>query len=166
MHALCAERGAPSILLNGSSILQSGPVKYFNTGNPAFKRMGAVKTLFVWELLNMGLHPVLTDADAIWLRDPREYFNLGSLADADILISSDCIEIPNDAIFEGAGECDTTVNFNTGTLHMRATPQTLEFVGRWHEKVSNSAETWMRDQARPQASSIVADSMSKRTDYS
>lgn len=169
MHDLCVEEGVPSIFLNGSSILQTGPVKYFNTGaaharlpacrwrraaakgntrtavpcvvtdhrhgslltgNPAFKRMGGIKTLFVWELLNLGLQPVLTDADAVWcvacaecnsplpsrcptptpqpsparsqttpdlrLRDPREYFQRGSLAAADVLVSSDCIEVPND----------------------------------------------------------------------
>lgn len=32
MHEKCLEEGVPSIFLNGSSILQTGPVKYFNTG--------------------------------------------------------------------------------------------------------------------------------------
>lgn len=151
-------------------------------GNPAFKRMGGIKTLFVWELLNLGLQPILTDADAVWcaplrlkfrrtktqhapppssviqscegaatspprrLRDPRQYFQRGSLAIADVLVSSDCIEVPNDEQWEGGGECDTTVNFNTGTLFFRNTPSALEFVGRWHEKVTQSEEKWMRDQ--------------------
>lgn len=41
MHVKCLEQGVPSIYLNGSSILQTGPVKYFNTGAQrasAFKR--------------------------------------------------------------------------------------------------------------------------------
>jgi hypothetical protein len=47
---------------------------------------------------------------------------------------------------EGAGGCDKTVNFNTGVLHLRATPAALEFVSRWHAKVTTADEAWMRDQ--------------------
>ncbi len=89
--------GVPAVVLDGRAVLAaSAGAQYFGTGNPAFRRMGGVKTAFVWELLSQGLHPVLTDADVVWLRDPRPYFSNGSLGDADILVSTDCIEIPND----------------------------------------------------------------------
>ena len=133
--------------LDGSAVLAaSAGARYFNTGNPAFRRMGGVKTAFVWELLSQGLHPVLSDADVVWLRDPRQYFAGGALGDADILVSTDCLDVAADEASDGAGSCDRTVNFNTGVLHLRATPAALEFVSRWHDKVTTADESWMRDQ--------------------
>jgi hypothetical protein len=147
MATQAAASGVPCVRLDGSAVLAaSAGARYFNTGNAAFRRMGGVKTAFVWELLSQGLHPVLSDADVVWLRDPRPYFATGSLAAADILVSSDCVEVPGDEASEGAGSCDRTVNFNTGVLHLRATEAALEFVGRWHDKVTTAEETWMRDQ--------------------
>jgi hypothetical protein len=97
MAVQAAAQGVPAVRLDGSAVLAaSSGARYFGTGNPAFKRMGGVKTAFVWELLSAGLHPVLSDADVVWLRDPRPYFDNASLAQADILVSTDCIEIAND----------------------------------------------------------------------
>ena len=147
MAALAAENGVPCVRLDGSAVLAaSAGARYFNTGNPAFRRMGGVKTAFVWELLSQGLHPVLSDADVVWLRDPRQYFAAGALGDADILVSTDCLDVAADEASDGAGSCDRTVNFNTGVLHLRATPAALEFVSRWHDKVTTADESWMRDQ--------------------
>ena len=125
--------GSSNKTRSGSGVAERSAVG-LRAGNPAFKRMGAVKTRFVWDVLRLGLAVALTDADTVWLRDPRGAFVRGSLAAADVLTSSDCIEIPNDEAGEGAGECDTTVNFNTGTMLLRPTPATLAFVARWHQK--------------------------------
>jgi hypothetical protein len=97
MAEQAAAQGVPAVRLDGSAVLAaSSGARYFGTGNPAFKRMGGVKTAFVWELLSAGLHPVLSDADVVWLADPRPYFDNASLAQADILVSTDCIEVAND----------------------------------------------------------------------
>jgi hypothetical protein len=48
-------------------------------GDSSFKKMGTVKTKFVQDLLEMGVAPILTDADVVWLRDPRDYFSQGTV---------------------------------------------------------------------------------------
>lgn len=246
MHEKCLAEAVPSIYLNGSSILQTGPVKYFSTGTqraspspaatyeracPEFRshpdervllsdlpsptaprrlrqpgvqahgrhqnalRVGAPEPRPAADphgrrrslargapsrsqpASARGLTPLRPAPRPRRLRDPREYFQRGSLALADVLVSSDCIEVPNDEQWrafhplgpvpiaaahelvpaapshlprrlrrEGGGECDTTVNFNTGTLFLRNTAAALEFAGRWHGKVLQSEERWMRDQ--------------------
>ena len=144
MYDLCVAKGIPTYMVNGSDILTKRDVTYFKPGSPVFKKMGTVKTKFILEMLRMGLNPILSDADVMWLRDPREHFKHGTYSEADVLISTDCIDLPADHRDEGG--C-AHVNFNTGILHFKATDKSREFVRKWHETiVSHLDQRWMRDQ--------------------
>eukprot|EP00958_Prasinococcus_capsulatus_P006742 scaffold626_cov409-Prasinococcus_capsulatus_cf.AAC.24 len=201
MLNICRREGIPAILLNGSSVLQQRDAAYFSIHNPYFKKMGSVKTNFVRDLLEANINPVLSDIDVVWLKvspdpracfasrylrtvlersaaaglvlDPRNYFHTGSLASADILISTDCIDIPADrrdnvrALHDRSsspscslhiwrlrlrrvlcacqGGC-AHVNLNTGILYLRATENSKSFVKKWNEKITSSNVKWMRDQ--------------------
>jgi arabinosyltransferase len=133
----------PSMLLTGNSVLQDRGVKFITAGSQAFKKMGTVKTKFVQDLLDMNLNPILSDADVVWLRDPRDYFNKGTYKVADILVSTDCIDVPGDKM--DSNRC-AHVNFNTGILHFRATEESKVFLQTWKTKVATSTIAWMRDQ--------------------
>lgn len=136
----------PAIFLNAGSVVGSG---YVNTHKPAFKRMGALKVAFLQRLLGRGFSVVLTDADAVWLRDPAPYFASRGLGTADVAISSDCVDAEADKASDGGGPCNSRVNFNTGTLLVRPTPAARGFVAAWLAKLVEGAEqniSWMRDQ--------------------
>eukprot|EP00958_Prasinococcus_capsulatus_P030275 scaffold8026_cov444-Prasinococcus_capsulatus_cf.AAC.1 len=48
--------------------------RYFNIHNPNFKKYGALKIGFIADLLSLGVGPVTSDADVVWIRDPRDRF--------------------------------------------------------------------------------------------
>ena len=133
----------PSMLLTGNSVLANRGVQFITAGSAAFKKMGTVKTKFVQDLLDMNLNPILSDADVAWMRDPRAYFNKGTYGKADILVSTDCIDVPGDK--DDSNKC-AHVNFNTGILHIRATEESKNFLQAWKTKVATSTIAWMRDQ--------------------
>ena len=139
----CEDREIPSMLLSGNSVLKGRGRKFITAGDEHFKKMGSVKTKFIQDLLELNIAPILTDADVTWLRDPRPYFNKGTYALADALVSTDCIDIPGDARDENA--C-AHVNFNTGVLHFRPSNASKAFVETWKNKVASSTIAWMRDQ--------------------
>jgi len=133
----------PTMLLTGNSVLANRGVQFITAGSAAFKKMGTVKTKFVQDLLDMNLNPILSDADVVWMRDPRGYFNKGTYGEADILVSTDCIDVPGDK--DDSNKC-AHVNFNTGILHIRATEASKNFLQQWKTKVATSTIAWMRDQ--------------------
>ena len=132
MYDYCRQHGVPSMKLTGATVLQGRGASFIKAGDGSFKKMGTVKTKFIQDLLEMGISPILTDADVVWLRDPREYFNTGTYEAADILVSTDCIDVPADK--RDVGGC-SHVNFNTGVLHFRATEASKQFVQTWKTKV-------------------------------
>ena len=122
---------------------------YVNIHKAAFKQMGALKVNFVRRLLAKGVHLALTDADALWLGDPRPYFSSLGLERADVLISSDCIDDAADTAGLGGHACNTVTNFNTGVLLIRATRGGRLFADAWQAKLAYGVEnniSWMRDQ--------------------
>jgi hypothetical protein len=139
----CVARGVPTMLLKGNSVLNDRKKAFITAGDASFKKMGTVKTKFVQDLLEIGVAPILTDADVTWLRDPRAYFETGSYAVADALVSTDCIDVPADKADDNG--C-SHVNFNTGVLHFRPTEASKAFVEAWKTKVATSTIAWMRDQ--------------------
>ena len=143
MYEACVEARIPSMLLTGRSVLEQRDETFITAKSEAFKKMGTVKTKFIEDLLELDVAPILSDADVVWMRDPREYFNAGTYKYADLLISSDCVDVVADR--EDQGGCDH-VNFNTGVLHIRPTPGAKEFVRKWKDKVAMSTIAWMRDQ--------------------
>ena len=143
MHRLCVEAGIPSMPLTGRSVLATRKEQFMTGGSASFKKMGSVKTKFIQDLLDLGLAPILSDADVVWMQDPRPLFNNGTYKYADVLISSDCIDTESDR--RDDARC-RNVNFNTGVLHFRPTEQAKEFVQKWKDKVASSTIAWMRDQ--------------------
>ena len=143
MRAFCERRNVPTMLLKGNSVLKNRGDAFIKAGSASFKKMGTVKTKFIQDLLEMGVAPILTDADVVWLRDPRAYFRRGTYAVADALVSTDCIDVPADK--KDVHGC-SHVNFNTGVLHFRPTEASKTFVQAWKTKVATSTIAWMRDQ--------------------
>jgi hypothetical protein len=143
MYDFCKARGVPTMLLKGNSVLRGRGADFIKAGDGSFKKMGTVKTKFVQDLLELGVSPILTDADVVWLRDPRAYFNQGTYALADALVSTDCIDVPSDK--RDRNGC-SHVNFNTGVLHFRPTEASKRFLQTWKTKVATSTIAWMRDQ--------------------
>ena len=143
MHEFCKQRGVPTMLLKGNTVLKNRGASFIKAGDGSFKKMGTVKTKFIQDLLELGIAPILTDADVVWLKDPREYFNKGTYAIADALVSTDCIDVPSDK--RDRNGC-SHVNFNTGVLHFRPTEASKQFVQTWKTKVATSTIAWMRDQ--------------------
>ena len=75
MYDFCKERGVPTMLLKGNTVLKNRGASFIKAGDGSFKKMGTVKTKFIQDLLELGIAPILTDADVVWLKDPRDYFN-------------------------------------------------------------------------------------------
>ena len=56
------------------------------------------------------------DADMVWLAAPPEqWIRQAALLPADVLLSSDCLDLAAD----GRGECGDWANLNTGVLYLR-----------------------------------------------
>ena len=56
------------------------------------------------------------DADMVWLAAPPEqWIRQAALLQADVLLSSDCLDLAAD----GRGECGDWANLNTGVLYLR-----------------------------------------------
>ncbi|ACO61836.1 glycosyltransferase family 77 protein [Micromonas commoda] len=143
MYEWCKKRGVPSMLLKGNTVLKNRGQQFITAGDKSFKKMGTVKTKFIQDLLELGIAPILTDADVVWLKDPRSYFKRGTYITADVLVSTDCIDVPADR--KDNNGC-SHVNFNTGVLHFRPTDAAKAFVQTWKTKVATSTIAWMRDQ--------------------
>ena len=75
MYDFCKEKGVPTMLLKGNTVLKNRGQSFIKAGDGSFKKMGTVKTKFIQDLLELGIAPILTDADVVWLKDPRDYFN-------------------------------------------------------------------------------------------
>ena len=94
-----------------SEILRNRQANYFNTFSKDFKKYSGVKTAFIKSLLDRNISPIVSDADVIWMKDPKEFFKRGSLAKADILISNDCIDVPADEKDNGGCAVGTSFFF-------------------------------------------------------
>lgn len=123
--------------------------KYINTHSPLFRHMGLRKVVFVRKMINRGNTVVLTDADVTWLGDPTALFKSNGLNAADILVSTDCINVEADKAGAGGSLCNTLVNYNTGVIVVRPTPGAKAFITLWMSKIEEGISNnivWMRDQ--------------------
>lgn len=146
--AALAARGeaVPFVRLDKQGVAGS---RYINTHSSQFRHMGRVKVSFIQRMIERGNTVVMSDADVVWLGDPRNVFSSHGLEAADILVSTDCINVQADAASAGGSLCNTRVNFNTGVLVVRPTAGARAFVALWlaklDEGIANNV-TWMRDQ--------------------
>eukprot|EP00898_Chlorokybus_atmophyticus_P008473 jgi/Chlat1/8627/Chrsp86S08010 len=131
--------------------------KYYRTDLNAFKKMGAVKADFLRMLLVKGYDVLVSDADTVWFTDPwpllGKHPNTNTnnkdnpspspirlpaarlFADADILVTSDCIDATKDIVPELV-----TWEINTGVLFVRSTPRSIEFCEEWRERALSTTD--------------------------
>ena len=146
LHDACMAAHVPVLRIDGGAAASSG---YFRKDYGAFKKMGARKARFLATLLAAvgaggagGLW--VCDADVSFLRPPStELAMRPSLAAADVLLSTDCIDLAADR----RGEC-TEANLNTGVLYLRSTEAALAFTSEWARRMETvGPEPWLDDQA-------------------
>ena len=66
-----------------------------------FRQLGMCKVAFLYGMLARGVHVVLSDNDALWLRDPVPYLLDPKWTSAHIFISTDCLGAIADAAMTG-----------------------------------------------------------------
>ena len=147
LHDACMAAHVPVLRIDGGAAASSSG--YFRKDYGAFKKMGARKARFLATLLAAvgaggagGLW--VCDADVSFLRPPStELAMRPSLAAADVLLSTDCIDLAADR----RGEC-TEANLNTGVLYLRSTEAALAFTSEWARRMETvGPEPWLDDQA-------------------
>ena len=140
IYNACVAARVPVLRIDGT-----GPSGYFRKDYDAFKRMGARKVAFIVAILRVAPRGVwVSDADVAFFRAPStSVVNQPLLRHADVLLSSDCIDIPRDR----RGEC-TEANFNTGVMYLRNSERARAFVKLWAARMESvGPEPWLDDQA-------------------
>ncbi|KAK3244850.1 hypothetical protein CYMTET_45555 [Cymbomonas tetramitiformis] len=147
---VCREKGIPAFHAQNSNIIGDkenlgGAVgqekqvvsadKYYRQDGAAFKKMGAVKARVLQDLLEAGYNVFVSDADTVWFSDPWDIVGKEGvpsrsdsklLREADILVSTDCIDYSEDL-----GPGLAAHEHNTGILWLRSTPSTIAFTKEW-----------------------------------
>lgn len=159
LHAACVSAGVPVVRVvteidkpaarDGRSLPRIARMAggYFRKDVGAFKRMGALKARFLSRLLDAVPAGVwVCDADSVWLRPPpRSLAHGAQLSAADVLVSTDCIDLAADA---RGDECGRSANLNTGILYLRTTAPARRFVAKWASAMESvGPEPWLDDQA-------------------
>ena len=101
MHAFCKRRGVPSMLLKGKLGVEEPGRVIHQSRRRELQEDGDGEDQVRAGSVGIGVAPILTDADVVWLRDPRPYFRRGTYAVADALVSTDCIDVPADKADKG-----------------------------------------------------------------
>ena len=142
----CAKANQPCVLIRGGNISrllsQDGAAQNLRSRPSLYPKMSVLKVGFYRELLSYGYNVWACDADAVLVGDPRPLMREPAWQGAHIAAATDCIDIPLDNR-SPLLHCD----LNTGLVYMRATPEVLDFVGRWRETIASAKELRIRDQA-------------------
>ena len=129
---------------SGSAI--EGDAGYIRKDYDRFKQMGKLKVQFLNRLLEHAPNGVwVCDADMVFLRPPtRSLVENHDLGAADVLLSTDCLDLPADE----RGECARTASFNTGVMYLRNTKAARNVVQLWADRMEHvGPEPWLDDQA-------------------
>lgn len=133
-------RGIPCISLNSN--LGTEDIEW---GSDAFKDRGVEKIKLIITMLEAGLHPMFSDLDVVWLRDPLPFVRL--LDKTNMLVSSDSCDVSPDvrldhcpSIVGNSREVKGSGTFvgkmNVGIHLLR--PSALPFVEAWLEEMKAS----------------------------
>jgi hypothetical protein len=125
LHAACVAARVPVVRIHQGEESRAG---YIRKDYELFKRMGARKVAFLVMLLRAAPSRGVwvCDADVAFLRaPPPSLVHAPPLAAADVLLSTDCLDMRADE----RGECARAANFNTGVLYLRSTARAQAFVG-------------------------------------
>ena len=113
--------------------------EYVRGNELGFRLLGVRKVDALLSILRQGIHLVLSDVDCVWSADPLP-FVLGqrhgyeSLANADMLIATDCMQPEQD--FDGDGCFAAGVDKNTGIFAVRATADGIGAMAEWRVRLA------------------------------
>lgn len=165
---LCHDKRLPAYSLDDPGLLEQIPRNEevtpmkdlgkadFRSDHKAFRNMGARKGGFVLALLQLGYSVLISDADAVFIKDPVPFFSKGPLPEvADVWVSTDCLSIEADRgrarlpvehqmrppfrwwrktkskyDFEQNGNI-AEASFNTGMLFFWPRNRSIAFVQQW-----------------------------------
>jgi len=120
--------------------------KYFRHHNSDFLEMGLVKAAFLWELLSIGFHVLISDLDVVWLNGHWQRWmtwadqtqppvpEATEIALADILVTTDELNYKHD---EQGSRPGAGTDLNTGVVYFRATLGSLAMVQQWRKSMLN-----------------------------
>jgi len=122
-----------------------GSDRYYRTDGAAFKKMGAVKAATLQILLEDGYNVLISDADVVWFGNPWPIIGGAPgiparqdayyLQQADILVSTDCIDFLEDNMPGLIGH-----EHNTGMLFLRSTLAAIEFTKEWQMRALETTD--------------------------
>ena len=150
---LCEEKGIPfhsdadlrytfDVMATGGQPLHDPNAKVTMRGK-AFQQIGALKAAFLLYLLERGHEVLVSDVDAVWLRDPRAFFETERVAtETDLAVSTDCLSHERERRDRGCWDAP----FNTGVLWLRPTATTRRFVGEWRDALLETEHEFEHDQ--------------------
>ncbi|KFM24815.1 hypothetical protein F751_1694 [Auxenochlorella protothecoides] len=105
-----------------------------------FLDMGRKKAAMVESFLALGFDTLVSDVDAVWLRNPFPFFK--KFKDADMLVSSEIYQTTS--VAEGLeGLSGARHGVNIGVMFLR--PRALSFVQEWIANMESDPKVW--DQA-------------------
>ena len=131
----------PTLTIDGSTIAKRHASNLrFDYG--AYKRMAALKVMFYTRILKRGFNVWACDADTAWMGNPAAFVSEYPMGFADILTTTDCIDVDGD-VKNGCWHVD----HNTGLVFMRSRPVVLEFLEAWKNKIQTTRDVMIRDQA-------------------
>ncbi|PRW57844.1 glycosyltransferase family 77 [Chlorella sorokiniana] len=161
MGQQCKAAGHPHIDLwrdegdSGSVTSHGGDASFFRTEFKRFRSMGATKVNLALSLLqaNNSIDTVVvSDADAVWLHDPRPYFQQHPAADW--LISTDCLSVTVEEQWAPGHQqprCGHIPGniwgraYNTGIFVARNCPTSHALLAAWRDALLDPSRTITTD---------------------
>lgn len=157
----CMAAGHPHIDLwreegdSGSVTSHGGDASFFRMEFKRFRSMGATKVNLALSLLqaNNSINTVVvSDADTVWLHDPRPYFRQHPAAD--VLISTDCLSATVEQQWAPGHQqprCGHIPGniwgraYNTGVFVMRNRPASHALLAAWRDALIDPSRTTTTD---------------------
>lgn len=138
-----------SFLMGTPRALLANPAVKAEHGQTEYLKLGSFKTSLLFEILEYGVHVVLSDVDNLIVRDPRPFF--ARYPEADVLATADLLATTNTNGGLETGGAVRRASLNVGLMLLRASARPL--VAAWAEHMAEHPMHW--DQA-------VFDTLAKR----
>jgi len=109
-----------------------GTQKEYKYGDVHYNAATWRKVTVVQQIVSWGFNVIHSDVDVVWFRDPKPYFLGESIAEADVIVSTDLVSTQNPVGDEGMEVgIHQHVNLNTGVYFVKATPGGQLFMEQW-----------------------------------
>ena len=141
--------GVNAWLMGSKNIDDDEVAKDFGWGSKNFHKMGRDKIRLVHELTKTGFDVIVTDVDAVWLRDPFPFLRRYPKADA--LVSIDNLRNHTSVVAtqanhavdgEGLEHSACGGNKNIGIMWFRSTEGSQSFTQEWLNKLESNDKDW------------------------